>query len=116
MWVLGEQLHIDPSASTGLDRDQAPVLLPDGSSVLLQSRYHLLNLVLLWSAMRHVAEDLRERGWNIDHVPRNSVGGVLESGSLVSVLNKLPSTEEDSLHLAPSPPVRCEQLISALID
>ncbi len=75
--MLGDQFHIDPSAFAGLDRDQAPVLPLEGSSVVLQCHDHHLGLVLAWSAMRQVAQALRERGWNIDHVPCNSVSGVL---------------------------------------
>ncbi len=74
IWVLGDQLNVDQSALAGLDPDQARVLLLESTSVLLQRHYHRQKLVLVWSAMRHFAEELREKGWNVDYVQCNRFG------------------------------------------
>ena len=68
IWVLGDQLHVDQSALAGVDPDQARVLLLESTSVLLHRHYHRQKLVLVWSAMRHFAEELREQGWSVDYV------------------------------------------------
>jgi deoxyribodipyrimidine photolyase-related protein len=43
------------------------VLLVESTSVLAQRAYHRQKLVLVWSAMRHFAEELQQAGWRVDH-------------------------------------------------
>jgi deoxyribodipyrimidine photolyase-related protein len=67
VWVLGDQLNSEQAAlaaAVGLD---ARVLLLESSSVLQQRAYHRQKLVLVWSAMRHFAQELRASGWCVDH-------------------------------------------------
>ncbi|MBW4526305.1 MAG: cryptochrome/photolyase family protein [Phormidium tanganyikae FI6-MK23] len=69
VWVLGDQLWAGQSAlqSCILDRDQMPVLFVE-SLQHGQLPYHLQKLVLVWSAMRHFAEELRQDGWSVTYV------------------------------------------------
>ena len=68
IWVLGDQLNANQSALAGVDRCDARVLLVESRSVLLQRAYHRQKLVLVWSAMRHFAAELRDVGWTVDHL------------------------------------------------
>ena len=68
IWVLGDQLNGEQAALAGLSPDQARVLLVESSSVLQQRAYHRQKLVLVWSAMRHFAAELKEQGWTVDHL------------------------------------------------
>ncbi len=66
IWVLGDQLHQAQSALATHKPGQARVLLIESSSVLGWRAYHRQKLVLVWSAMRHFAAELRQAGWTVD--------------------------------------------------
>jgi deoxyribodipyrimidine photolyase-related protein len=61
-WVLGDQLSLDNPALEGANR----VLMVESEAKLRSAPFHRQKLHLLLSAMRHFAEDLRERGIEID--------------------------------------------------
>ena len=65
IWVLGDQLSQAQAALASTQPDAARVLLVESSSVLGQRAYHRQKLVLVWSAMRHFAEELRQAGWTV---------------------------------------------------
>lgn len=66
IWVLGDQLDPLQAALAAHTPATARVLLIESSSVLQQRRYHRQKLVLVWSAMRHFAAELRQLGWTVD--------------------------------------------------
>jgi deoxyribodipyrimidine photolyase-related protein len=74
IWVLGDQLNAAQSALAGVDPSAARVLLVESTSVLQRRAYHRQKLVLVWSAMRHFAEELRAAGWTVDYVESDSFG------------------------------------------
>ena len=67
IWVLGDQLSVAQAALASTAPSEGRVLLVESSSVLDQRAYHRQKLVLVWSAMRHFAEELRLAGWTVDH-------------------------------------------------
>ena len=77
VWVLGDQLNAAQSALAGVDPSSARVLLVESTSVLQRRAYHRQKLGLVWSAMRHFAEELRAAGWTVDHVERESFGAAV---------------------------------------
>ena len=68
IWVLGDQLDPLQAALAAHSPATARILLIESSSVLQQRRYHRQKLVLVWSAMRHFAAELRQQGWTVDLV------------------------------------------------
>ena len=69
IWILGDQLtHAHAALATRTPRD-ARVLMIESRLRGTQHRYHKLKLVLVYSAMRHFAAELRARGWTVDYVP-----------------------------------------------
>ena len=68
IWVLGDQLNLQQAALAGADPSTARVLLLESSSVVERRAYHAQKLVLVWSAMRHFAADLRAQGWTVDYL------------------------------------------------
>ncbi|MBF2077677.1 MAG: cryptochrome/photolyase family protein [Synechococcales cyanobacterium T60_A2020_003] len=66
VWVLGDQLWAGQSALKSCD-DQYPVLLIESLDYARQRRYHAQKLVLVWSAMRHFADELRTEGWPVTY-------------------------------------------------
>jgi deoxyribodipyrimidine photolyase-related protein len=72
IWILGDQLCAEHPALAAHGRAQCRVLLIESSSVLAWRRYHRQKLVLVWSAMRHFAEELRAGGWTVDYAEAGS--------------------------------------------
>ena len=70
IWVLGDQLWADQAAlqSCAKVRSQTPVILIESLAYVRQRPYHRQKLVLVWSAMRHFAAELRAAGWPVTYV------------------------------------------------
>jgi deoxyribodipyrimidine photolyase-related protein len=66
--VLGDQLSRGLSALSDLDRDTDAVLMMEVAEEGTYVRHHKQKIALILSAMRHFAEDLRERGVKVDYV------------------------------------------------
>ncbi|MEO0949625.1 MAG: cryptochrome/photolyase family protein, partial [Cyanobacteria bacterium J06641_5] len=69
IWILGDRLSVQ-HAALQQQRDcqsQTPVLLVEAVAQARQHRYHAQKLVLVWSAMRHFAAELREAGWLVTY-------------------------------------------------
>jgi deoxyribodipyrimidine photolyase-related protein len=68
IWILGDQLSLTQAALQSVDLDQqVPVILIESAQHVRQRPYHRQKLVLVWSAMRHFAEELRQAGWNVTY-------------------------------------------------
>ncbi len=68
VWILGDQLHEDHPALAKANRKTDRVLFIESRKRSEQVCYHQLKLVLIFSAMRHRAEALRQQGWTVDYV------------------------------------------------
>lgn len=66
--VLWDQLTRDVSALRGLDKARDVVLLAELDAEARVVPHHKQKLVLLWSAMRHFADDLAAEGISVDYV------------------------------------------------
>ncbi len=66
--ILGDQLS--PGLSSLADRrpDDTVVLMMEVADEATYVRHHQAKIVLILSAMRHFAADLRARGWQVDYV------------------------------------------------
>ena len=73
-WLLGDQLNPDLDA---LD-DADDVLLIEAHGFADRKPYHAHKLTLVFSAMRHFRDDLRERGHNVTYVRAESFGEGLD--------------------------------------
>ena len=67
IWILGDQLTLRHPALVGGPRADAVVLLVESRQRGSLVRYHQQKLVLIYSAMRHFAADLRAAGWKVDY-------------------------------------------------
>lgn len=66
IWVLGDQLWTG-QAAIARSPDDAPMILVESRRYVRQRRYHVQKLVLVWSAMRHFAEELRDAGREVTY-------------------------------------------------
>ncbi|MEL7502043.1 MAG: cryptochrome/photolyase family protein [Cyanobacteria bacterium J06554_6] len=69
IWVLGDQLWLGQSALVSCEGQsaQTPVILIESRQHVKERPYHRQKLVLVWSAMRHFADELREAGWPVTY-------------------------------------------------
>ncbi len=74
IWVLGDQLWQGQSAieSCQEDKDNAHVILIESLEHVKERRYHKQKLILIWSAMRHFAEELKAEGWTVTYETADS--------------------------------------------
>ena len=68
IWVLGDQLSLSQAALAAHRPSDARVVMVESSSGLSRRAYHQQKLVLVWSAMRHFADELRQLGWTVDYL------------------------------------------------
>ncbi len=66
--VLGDQLTHDLASLGGVDRSDAVVLMMEVGDETTYVRHHKRKIALVLSAMRHFAQELRDRGWMVDYV------------------------------------------------
>ncbi|MGK7915538.1 MAG: cryptochrome/photolyase family protein [Prochloraceae cyanobacterium] len=69
IWVLGDQLWTEQAAlsSCRTECQNTPVIFIESRNYARQRTYHRQKLVLVWSAMRHFAEELRLAGWQVTY-------------------------------------------------
>jgi deoxyribodipyrimidine photolyase-related protein len=69
IWILGDRLTTQQlSLLNNQDlKEQTSVILIESHNYVRQRPYHRQKLVLVWSAMRHFAQELREAGWQVTY-------------------------------------------------
>lgn len=67
-FILGDQLSPDISALHGLSPGDAVILMAEVADETTYVRHHPKKIAFILSAMRHFAEEMRGRGWTVDHV------------------------------------------------
>ncbi|KKD36925.1 MAG: cryptochrome/photolyase family protein [Limnoraphis robusta] len=69
IWILGDQLWSQQAALKSCDSHQdTPIILIESLDFVRVRPYHRQKLVLVWSAMRHFAAELREAGWSVTYI------------------------------------------------
>lgn len=72
--VLGDQLSHQLASLRGADPATAVVLMMEVAEETTYVRHHPHKIILIFSAMRHFAAGLRERGWTVDYIPLDDPG------------------------------------------
>jgi len=67
VWILGDQLNPSISALKGLPTSECAILMVESLARARRLPYHKQKLALIWSAMRHFAQELRELGYSVDY-------------------------------------------------
>ncbi|MEL7049359.1 MAG: cryptochrome/photolyase family protein, partial [Pseudomonadota bacterium] len=66
--VLGDQLSLSIAALKAADKSHDVVLLCEVHDETTYVRHHKKKIALIFSAMRHFADELRSEGWTVDYV------------------------------------------------
>ena len=77
VWVLGNQLWLDQAALASCQGKDSPVLLIESLGFAQERPYHRQKLVLVWSAMRHFADELKTAGWPVTYAIVDDTGVAL---------------------------------------
>ncbi len=72
--VLGDQLSHGLASLRDVDRADAVVLMTEVADETTYVKHHKKKIALIFSAMRHFAEDLRGQGWQVDYVALDAPG------------------------------------------
>ncbi|MGQ9837626.1 MAG: cryptochrome/photolyase family protein [Cyanobacteriota bacterium] len=71
VWILADQLHPQQAALASLADSppmQVPVIFIESHAWARARNYHQQKLVLVWSAMRHFAQELQQLGYPVTYV------------------------------------------------
>ncbi|MDE1164923.1 MAG: cryptochrome/photolyase family protein [Pseudomonas sp.] len=105
--VLGDQLSLDLASLAGLEPEQDTVLLAEVMEEASHVPHHPQKITLIFSAMRHFAEALRQRGFAVQYVTLDDPDN---SGSLPGELLRWQALlKPDELHLTECGDWRLEQ-------
>ncbi len=66
--ILGDQLSHSLASLRSCAKDQTTVLMMEVWDEATYVKHHKQKIVLIFSAMRHFAEELRREGWSVDYV------------------------------------------------
>ncbi len=72
--VLGDQLTLSLASLLGADRAGTIVLMMEVWDEATYVRHHKKKIALVFSAMRHFAQALRDDGWTVDYVALDDAG------------------------------------------
>ena len=72
--ILGDQLSHDLASLQGVAPADAVVLLMEVAEETTYVRHHKAKIALIFSAMRHFAEELRGAGWTVEYVRLDDAG------------------------------------------
>jgi len=72
--VLGDQLSNTLSSLQTGDKSQDRILMCEVWDEATYIKHHKKKIALLFSAMRHFAEELQENGWQVDYIKLNDDG------------------------------------------
>jgi deoxyribodipyrimidine photolyase-related protein len=65
--ILGDQLSPDMSSLAGAEAARDVILMAEVQDEATYVRHHKKKIVLIFSAMRHFADELRTLGWKVDY-------------------------------------------------
>ena len=86
--ILGDQLDEASSAFDGFDPEKDVVLMVEAFEESTHVWSHKVRTALFLSAMRHFAEDLKQRGWRVEYRALDSEGDKTLAAGLLAAIEK----------------------------
>ena len=85
IFILGDQLSAGISSLEGADPKRDAVLMCEVTEEATYVRHHPKKIAFIFSAMRHFAEDLRQKGFTVDYQRLDAPGN---TGSFTGELQR----------------------------
>lgn len=67
VWITGDQCSMNNTALAAASKNNSTVLMIESIARGNKLKYHKKKLVLIYSVMRHFADELRRDGWTVDY-------------------------------------------------
>ncbi len=67
--ILGDQLSIDISSLKAAEKSRDIIVMAEVGEEASYVKHHKKKIIFLFSAMRHFAHELRQKGWRIEYTP-----------------------------------------------
>ena len=107
--VLGDQLTRDLASLRGRAKDDTVILMMEVWDEATYVKHHKQKIVLVFSAMRHFAQELRDAGWTVDYVELDDNGN---SGSFIGeVARAIERHDPRAVHVVEAGEWRVQQAI-----
>lgn len=108
--VLGDQLSFNLDLLQALDPTRDALLMAEVEGEARYVPHHPQKIVLIFSAMRHFAQALREQGWTVHYVTLDAPGN---SGSIAGELRRWQAAlDADEVHVTECGEWRLEQAMA----
>ncbi|MEL6258697.1 MAG: cryptochrome/photolyase family protein, partial [Pseudomonadota bacterium] len=91
--ILGDQLSADVTSLKQARRERDVVLIAEVADEATYVRHHKKKIALVFSAMRHFADHLRQSGWTVDYVRLDDAEN---TGSLVGEVRRAVARRDAS--------------------
>ncbi|MEM6908281.1 MAG: cryptochrome/photolyase family protein, partial [Pseudomonadota bacterium] len=112
--ILGDQLSRTLPSLRGRAKDDTVILMMEVWDEATYVKHHKQKIVLIFSAMRHFAAELREAGWMVDYVMLNDDGN---SGSFTGeVARAIERHQPRAIHVTEASEWRVQQALEEWPD
>lgn len=112
--ILGDQLSRNLASLRGRSKDDTVILMMEVWDEATYVKHHKQMIVLIFSAMRHFAAELREAGWTVDYVKLEDEGN---SGSFTGeVARAIERHDPRAIHVVEAGEWRVQQQIEEWPD
>ena len=112
--ILGDQLSRTIASLRGRTKDDTIVLMMEVWDEATYVKHHKQKITLIFSAMRHFADELRKAGWSVDYVKLTDDGN---SGSFTGeVARAIERHDPRAIHIVEASEWRVQQAIEEWPD
>ncbi|MEM8726529.1 MAG: cryptochrome/photolyase family protein, partial [Pseudomonadota bacterium] len=112
--ILGDQLTRTLASLRGRTKDDTVILMMEVWDEATYVKHHKQKIVLIFSAMRHFAEELRDSGWMVDYVKLTDTDN---SGSFTGeVARAIERHDPREIHIVEAGEWRVQQAIEEWPD
>ncbi|BCL36307.1 cryptochrome/photolyase family protein [Nostoc sp. MS1] len=112
VWILGDQLWEQQAALQSCSqKENLPVIFIESIQHIQTRRYHQQKLVLVWSAMRHFAEELQQKNYTVSYEIADDFAQPLQAwvrANQITELRVMTPSDRPFLHIIQSLELPCK--------
>ncbi len=112
IWILGDQINLNQAAlQSCTDKENTFIIIIESLEHIQIRPYHQQKLVLVWSAMRHFAQELWEAGWQLTYTTSDNFETPLKNwieANKITELRVMKPNDKPFLQIIESLKIPCE--------